>query len=191
MKRPVPVEVSARHVHLSQEDLEILFGPGFVLEPVKMLSQPGQYQSNVRVEVVGPKRSLANVSVLGPTRKQSQVEVSMTDARQLGVAAPIRESGDLKKSAPIILRGPQGEIALEEGLIVAARHIHITSKEAEDYQLKNGQSVKVLLETEARKTIYDDVVVRVSDSYALALHIDTDEGNAANVPLGMIGLIID
>lgn len=190
MKRIVPVEVSARHVHLSQDDLVTLFGKDFKLEVVKDLSQPGQFLSNARVEIIGPKKSLVNVSVLGPTRNSTQVEVSATDARQLGVKAPIRESGVLVGSAPIKIKGPHGEVELDEGLIVAKRHIHITSKIAKEYNVENGQIVQVLVEGCDRRTIYDDVVVRVSDSYALAMHIDTDEGNAASVCPGLIGEII-
>ena len=185
-----PIEVSARHIHLSKEDFFVLCGEDAVMTEVKPLSQPGQFQSNIRLEIVGPKRTLVNVSVLGPFRKQTQIEISLTDARSIGVNAPIRESGDLNFSAPIILRGPKGEITLNEGTIIAKRHIHMTEKDAKNLDVKNGDIVKVLIDTPERRTILDDVVVRVSDSYALAMHIDTDEGNAVNLVQNVYGEII-
>lgn len=174
------VETSARHIHVTDEALEILCGKGYKLEAKKALSQPGQYASTTRLDVVGPKNTLKNVSILGPTRKFNQVEVSMTDARTLGVDAPIRESGDVKGSAPIKIVGPCGEIDLTEGLIVAKRHIHMTPEDAEKFGVSNGDIVKAVIETEGRKCIFDDTVIRVSDKFALAMHIDTDESNAAN-----------
>ena len=181
MKEQIIVEVSARHIHLTREDLNSLFGPGYVLTIKKELSQPGEFASEERVTLVGPKRSIENVSILGPIRKSTQVEISLTDARSIGVAAPIRESGDIAGSAPCKLIGPKGEIELTEGVICAKRHIHMTVPDAERFGLVNKQIVKASIKTDERSLIFDDVVVRVSDSYALALHIDTDEGNAAGI----------
>ncbi len=172
------VETSARHVHVTKEDLETLFGAGYELTWKKDLSQPGQYASEERVTVVGPKKELKNVSILGPCRKATQVELSMTDARSIGVAAPVRESGDLAGSAPCKIIGPKGEVEISEGVIVAKRHIHATLAEAEALGVTNGQIVSVRIESDGRSLIFDDVVVRASDSYALAMHIDTDESNA-------------
>jgi len=174
------VETSARHVHLSQEDLEILFGKGATLTNKKDLSQPGQFACVERVTLVGPKKELANVSILGPVRPNTQVEVSYTDARTLGVAAPLRESGDVAGTPGIKLVGPAGEVEIKEGVMVAKRHIHMTPEDAEKYGVKNGQIVSVKIESERSATL-GDVVVRVSPKFALAMHIDTDEANAASV----------
>lgn len=172
------IETSARHVHVTKETLEILFGKGFELEVKKMLSQPGQYVSNQKVMVVGPKSQLA-CSILGPCRKDNQVELSFTDARTVGLVPPVRESGDIKGSAACKLVGPEGEVELAEGVIVAKRHIHMTEEDAKRENVKNGDivAVKVLNET-GRKLVFEDTVIRVSNSYALAMHIDTDECNA-------------
>lgn len=175
------VETSARHIHVSKATLKYLFGEDFELVCRKELSQPGQYVSTSRLDVVGPKKTIAGVSILGPVRDADQVEVSLTDARTLGVNAPIRESGDTANSAPIILRNPENgkEISISEGCIVAKRHIHMTTKDAEVFGVKNGEIVNVIVDTKDRKTIFGDVVVRVKDSFGLAMHIDTDEANAA------------
>ena len=176
--KQILIETSARHVHVTKETLEILFGKGATLEVKKMLSQPGQFASNQKVKVVGPKSEL-NCSILGPERKENQVEVSFTDARSLGVVAPVRESGDIKGSAPCKLVGPCGEVELEEGVIVAKRHVHMTEEDAKEFGVNNGDIVKVKVVTETgRKLIFDDTVIRVSKNYALAMHIDTDESNA-------------
>ena len=174
------VETSARHVHVTQEHLEILFGKGYELTKKKDLSQPGQYACEERVTVVGPKKELKGVSILGPVRKATQVELSLTDARSIGVAAPVRESGDVAGSAGCKLIGPAGEVELTEGVIAAKRHIHATPADAEQLGVKNGDIVSVKVDTDGRSLVFGDVVVRVSDSYALAMHIDTDESNAAN-----------
>ena len=175
------VETSARHIHVSKATLKYLFGEDFELVVRKELSQPGQYVSTSRLDIVGPKKTIAGVSILGPVRDADQVEVSLTDARTLGVNAPIRESGDTANSAPIILRNPENgkEISISEGCIVAKRHIHMTTKDAEVFGVKNGEIVNVIVNTKDRKTIFGDVVVRVKDSFGLAMHIDTDEANAA------------
>ena len=187
--REILVETSARHVHVTQETLEVLFGKGAELEVRAMLSQPGQYVSKQRVNVVGYKTDkvtgqkieavLKNVSILGPVRKANQVELSATDARSIGIAAPIRESGDTKGSAPCKLVGPAGEVELQEGVIVAKRHIHMTPADAEEFGVKNGDIVKLEMNTPERSLTFGDVVVRVRDDFALAAHIDTDESNAA------------
>ena len=174
------VEVSARHVHLSKEDVAVLFGEGKELTYVRDLSQPGQFVCEERVDIIGPKRSIANVVILGPERKESQVEVSMTDCFTLGAIGPVRESGDLEGSAPITLKGPAGELKLEKGLIVAKRHVHMTPEDAERLGVSDKQIVKVKVDT-ARPLIFDDVVVRVSPSYALAKHQYTDEANYAQI----------
>ena len=185
------VEVSARHAHVTKEVLEVLFGAGHELTPKKDLSQPGQYACEERITVVGPKKELAGVSILGPTRPETQVELSLTDARSIGIKAPVRESGDIKGSGACILRGPCGEVELAEGVIVAKRHIHMTPEDAEQLGVKDTQIVKVALDNEGRSTIYGDVVVRVSPKYALAMHIDTDEANAAGVPGSCMGTIVE
>ncbi len=191
MVKEVLVEISARHVHVSEEHLEILFGKGYKLTPKKDLSQPGQYACEERVTVVGPKKELAGVSILGPCRKATQVEISLTDAPAIGVEAAIRESGDVKDSAPCKVIGPAGEVELAEGVIVAKRHIHMTTADAKKYGITDSQVVSVKIPTADRSLIFGDVVARVSDSYALAMHLDTDEANAAQIPGSCIGEILD
>ena len=192
MAKEFLVETSARHVHVTQETLEKLFGEGYQLTVKKELSQPGQFASNERVTVAGPKKESASVSILGVCRKLNQVELSATDARSIGLNAPIRESGDTKGSAPCTLIGPKGQVELEEGVIVAKRHIHMTDKDAVEFGVKNGDLVSVLIENEnGRKTIYGDTVIRVSPSYSLAMHIDTDESNAASCAKVQMGKIVD
>ncbi|MBQ3598451.1 MAG: phosphate propanoyltransferase [Clostridia bacterium] len=179
MANTVLVETSARHVHLSEADIQTLFGVGHELTVKKMLSQPGQFACEERVDVVGPKNTIKNVSVLGPARKASQVEVSLTDARTLGISVPVRESGDLKGSSPVKLVGPAGEVELTEGAIAAQRHVHLTPETAEKFGVSDKEIVLAKLDT-PRALIFDDVVIRVSPSFADAMHIDTDESNAAN-----------
>ena len=178
MSKTFIVETSARHVHVTQEDLETLFGKGAVLTKKKDLSQPGQYACEERVEVVGPKKSIAGVSILGPVRPATQVELSATDARSIGISAPIRESGDVAGSAGCKLVGPAGEVEIKEGVIVAKRHIHLTPADAEELGVKDKEVVYVKVDTDGRKAILGDVVCRVSDKFARAMHIDTDEANA-------------
>lgn len=175
---------------MDKATLEVLFGEGYELTKAKDLSQPGQYACQERVEIVGSKKSVKGVSILGPLRDSTQVEVSMTDARSAGFAAPTRESGDIKGSGGCKIIGPKGEIEIEEGVIVAKRHIHMTSKDAENYGLQDKQIVQVKVESADRKLIFDDVVVRVNDSFGLAMHIDTDESNAAGATPGLCGEII-
>ena len=175
----VLVETSARHVHVSKEDLETLFGAGYELTKKKDLSQPGQFACEERVAVIGPKGQFPAVSILGPTRPSSQVELSASDARSIGVAAPIRESGDTAGSGACKLVGPKGEVELKEGVIVAKRHIHLTPADAEEFGVSDKEIVNVKVETEGRSLIFGDVVVRVNPNFAAAMHIDTDESNAA------------
>ena len=180
MSNQVLVETSARHVHVTQEVLETLFGKGYELTKKKDLSQPGQFASNERVQVVGPKSSFPAVSILGPVRPETQVELSLTDARTIGVKPPVRESGDVAGTPGAKLVGPAGEYVIDHGIIVAKRHIHLTPENAADLGVENGQIVKVLVDTGAgRKTVFDDVVIRVKSSFAPAMHIDTDECNAS------------
>jgi putative phosphotransacetylase len=178
MSKKILVETSARHVHVTQETLEKLFGPGANLTPKKELSQPGQYVAVEKVDIVGPKKTISGVSILGPCRSINQVEVSLTDARTLGVTVPVRESGDIAGSSPIKIVGPCGEVELTEGLIAAKRHIHLSPEDAEELGVSDKQIVSVKLDTE-RSIIFGDVVIRVSDKFSSAMHIDTDESNAA------------
>lgn len=184
------VETSARHVHLSQSDLETLFGAGYELTKKKDLSQPGQYACEERVTIVGSKKDMPGVSILGPVRKDTQVELSLTDARSIGIGAPIRESGDIADTGSCKIIGPKGEIEIKEGVIVAKRHIHATLAEAAALGVTNGEVVSVKIETEGRSLVFGDVVVRASDSYALAMHIDTDESNAAGCGREVFGTIV-
>lgn len=177
------VETSARHVHVSQEDLDVLFGKGYALTPKKDLSQPGQYACEERVTVVGGKKELANVSILGPTRAATQVEISLTDARAIGVAAPVRESGDIEGSGSCKLIGPAGEITIDKGVITAMRHVHMTPEDAKAAGVNDKEIIKVAAGANGRKLVFDDVVVRVSEKFATAMHIDTDESNAAGGPV--------
>ncbi|MCF2937087.1 phosphate propanoyltransferase [Paenibacillus alkaliterrae] len=183
MHKEVPVGVSARHIHLSEEHVEILFGKGYSLTEMKPLSQPGQYAANETVAVVGPKGTFAKVRILGPTRKRTQLEVSRTDAFALGVNAPVRESGDIAGSAGIRLQGPAGEVEIEAGVIVAARHIHFHTSDAERFDIADKQRLRVRIGGD-RGLIFENVVARVSEQYALDMHIDTDEANAAGVKNG-------
>ena len=179
MEKKVLVETSARHIHLTDDAVKALYGEGATLTVKKELSQPGQYAAgNDKITLVGPKGTLA-VSVLGPTRKANQVELSFTDARTLGLkAVPVRESGDVAGTPGLKMVGPAGEVEITEGVIIAKRHIHMTPEDAEKIGVTDKQIVKVRLDT-ARPLIFDDVVCRVSPKFALAMHIDTDECNAA------------
>ncbi len=190
MANKVLVETSARHVHVTREALDILFGEGYELTVKKMLSQPGQYASAERIDVVGPKKTLSGVSILGPVRPETQVELSLTDARSIGIAAPVRESGQIAGSGACKLVGPKGEVEISEGVIVAKRHIHMTKADAAEFGVADKQIVSVKVDSADRSLIFGDVVVRVSDSYALAMHIDTDESNAAGMAPGTMGEVI-
>ncbi|MBQ1202328.1 MAG: phosphate propanoyltransferase [Loktanella sp.] len=190
MSMEVLVETSARHVHVSQQDLDTLFGKGYTLTKKKDLSQPGQFACAERVDIVGPKKTLAGVSILGPVRPDTQVELSLTDARSIGVAAPVRESGDIAGSGACKIVGPCGEVEIAAGVIAAKRHIHMTTADAARMGLVDKQVVSVKMPSDGRAVVFGDVVVRVSDSYALAMHIDTDESNAAGAAPGTMGEII-
>lgn len=172
------VEVSARHIHLSQEHLDLLFGKDYQLTVKKELSQPGQFACAEKVTVKGPRGEL-KMSILGPVRNHTQVEVSLTEARTLGVTALVRESGDTNGTNGCIIEGPCGSVELTDGVIAAKRHIHMTCADAQKYGVNNGDIVNVKIDTDGRSLTFGDTVVRVSDSYALAMHIDTDEANAA------------
>ena len=190
MEKTVLVEVSARHVHVTQEALETLFGKGYELTKKKDLSQPGQFACEERVQVIGEKSSFPAVSILGPVRPECQVEISASDARSIGVKAPVRESGDVKGSGACKLVGPKGEVELSEGVIIAKRHIHMTPEDAEKYGLSDKQ-VSVKIDSAERSLVFGDTVVRVSPKYALAMHIDTDEANAVLAAPGTMGIILD
>ena len=189
MKKNVVIETSARHVHVTQEDLETLFGPGHALTSKKALSQPGQFACEERVRVVGPKGQLA-ATILGPVRPASQVEISLTDARTLGITALVRESGDIAGSPGCTLAGPAGEVEIKQGVIAAKRHIHMTPADAEAYGLQDKQIVQVSYAGSDRDIVFGNVVVRVHENFALAMHIDTDESNAGCVLLDAVGEIV-
>lgn len=184
------VETSARHVHVSREDLDILFGEGYELTKKKDLSQPGQFVTNEKVAVVGAKKDFPAVSILGPVRSATQVEISATDARTIGVAAPVRESGDIAGSGSCKIVGPKGEIEIKEGVIVAKRHIHMTPDDAKSYGVSDRDIVSVKIDSDGRSLIFGDVVVRVSDKFSLAMHIDTDESNACGATGATMGEIV-
>lgn len=185
------VETSARHVHVTKETLAILFGEGHELTKKKDLSQPGQFACEERIDVVGPKKTLTGVSILGPIRPEDQVELSGTDARSIGIAAPVRESGELEGTPGCKLVGPCGEVEIDHGVIVAKRHIHMTPADAEAFGVKDKQIVWVKIMTPERSAILGDVVVRVSEKYALAMHIDTDESNAIMGTRDQVGEIVE
>ena len=179
----VPIGVSARHIHLTQADLEVLYGPGYQLTKKKEL-MGGQFASNELLTIVGLKlRAIENVRILGPCRKFSQVEISATDAMKLGIKAPLRESGDIAGSAPIALVGPKGALYLKEGCIIASRHIHMSPKDAAAAGVKDGDYVSVKADND-RGTTFNNVKIRVDDSFTLEMHIDTDEANASGIATG-------
>jgi putative phosphotransacetylase len=190
MEKKILVEVSARHCHLSREHLDILFGKGYELTVKKPLSQPGQFAAEEKIKVVGPKSELPRVSILGPVRSSTQIEVSLTDARSIGIQAPVRMSGDIKGSAGCTIVGPKGQVDLEEGLIAAKRHIHITPEDAEKFNIKDGQVVSVKIDTNQRSAILADTVVRIKKDFSSAMHIDTDEGNAVGITGEQYGIIL-
>ncbi|MCL2023523.1 MAG: phosphate propanoyltransferase [Oscillospiraceae bacterium] len=190
MKKTVIMETSARHVHVSRQDLDILFGAGYELTAKKDLSQPGQFACEERVEVVGPRGKFPSVSILGPVRPASQVELSASDARSIGVCAPVRESGDIVGSPGCTLVGPKGSVEIKEGVIVAKRHIHMTPADAQKYSLEDKQVVQVTVNTDERSLTFGDTVVRVHPNFALAMHVDTDESNAAGLKFDSVGEIL-
>ncbi len=189
MKNMLPIALSNRHAHLSKEHIQILFGEGYELKKMKDLSQPGQYACEEKVDVVGTKNTLKGVRILGPARNKTQVEVSLTDGFTLGVVPPVKDSGDLAGSPGAKLVGPKGEVEITEGIIAAARHIHMHTSDAEEYGVKDKDRVKIRVNGD-RGLIFENVLVRVHKDYALEMHIDVDEGNAAAVKNGdMVELI--
>lgn len=188
--KTVPVGVSARHIHLSQEHIEILFGEGYQLKELKALSQPGQFAAEETVAVIGPKGKFDKVRILGPARGNTQIEVSRTDTFALGIPAPVRESGNIEGTPGAKIVGPKGEVELSEGVIVAARHIHFHTSDAERWGIQDKQMLRVKVNGE-RPLIFEDVIARVSDQFALDMHIDTDEANAAGVKNGGEAVILD
>ena len=207
MSKEFIVETSAHHIHVTKETLEALFGKGYELEVKKMLSQPGQFASNSRLDVIYHAEikdrntgeitkkdfSLKNLSILGPVRKENQVEISLTEARSIKASVPIRESGDIKGSCPCTLVNPLNgnSVDIKEGMIVAKRHIHMTEEDAKNFNVKNGDIVSVKIDSKNnRSAILGDVVIRVSNSYALAMHIDTDEANALGGDSSFTGTIV-
>ena len=181
----VPIGVSNRHIHLSEEHVEVLFGKGYKLTPMKELSQPGQYACKETLTLVGPSmRSIENVRVLGPLRKQSQVEISMTDSFVLKVKPPVRESGKTEGSAPVIIVGPKGIVSLKEGCIIANRHIHMSPADAAHFGVKDGDYIDVDAFEGTRKTRWFDVQIRVNDAFRLEMHVDTDDANAVGFKNG-------
>lgn len=183
MAHSIPVGISNRHIHLSKEHLDLLFGQGYELTIMKTLSQPGQYAAKETVKIKGPKGEIPRVRILGPVRGETQVEVSRTDSYSIGVKPPIRDSGDIAGTPGIRIIGPQGEVDLERGVIIASRHVHFHPSDAERFSVEDGQKIK-LITTGERAVVFENVLVRVHISYALDCHLDTDEGNAAGLSTG-------
>lgn len=190
MKKEVLVEISARHAHLTQEHLEILFGEGATLTPTKDLSQPGQYACAEKVDVVGPRNTIKGVTILGPTRPATQLEVTLTEARTLGITALVRESGNIANTQGCVLVGPKGQVEIKEGVIAAKRHIHFSDLQALEYNVTDKEVVMVKVASDQRSLIFDDVVVRVNPNFEAAMHIDTDEANAAGLSGSVMGEVI-
>nr|WP_307989583.1 ethanolamine utilization phosphate acetyltransferase EutD [uncultured Niameybacter sp.] len=185
----IPVEASGRHVHLSAKDAATLFGEGYEFTKVKDLSQPGQYACKERVSIVGPKTTINNVIVLGPVRKETQIEVSSTDALSLGIKAPIRQSGEIVDTPGITIRNGDKEVSVKQGLIVAKRHVHMTPEDAEKFNVKDGEIVKVKVAGE-RPLIFEDTVIRVNKNFKTYMHIDYDEANACGYNKDSYGIIL-
>ena len=183
----IEMEASGRHVHVTKQQAEQLFGHG--LTPERPLSQPGQWAAKERVTVIGPKGQLHNVAVLGPERKEGQVEISLTDGRSLGIQPPVRASGSVADSPGALLKGPCGEVTLQQGVIAAQRHIHITPEDAQRFGVKDKQIVKLQTYTN-RPLVFDDVLVRVSKDFATRVHLDFDEANACGYQTGDLGRIV-
>jgi putative phosphotransacetylase len=185
----IPIEISARHIHLCQAHVDILFGKGHTLEVMRDLSQPGQFACKEQVDVVGSKGILSAVRVLGPARPESQIEISATDARSLGIPPQFRNSGDIKGTPGVTLRGPKGEVKLDAGAIIALRHLHCDLANAQKLGVKDKDVISVRIGG-PRAIILEQVLVRVSKDFALALHVDTDEGNAAGLAPGITGELV-
>jgi putative phosphotransacetylase len=183
MNGKIPVGISNRHIHLSRQHLDLLFGEGYVLKELKALSQPGQFAAEETVTIVGAKGEIKKVRILGPVRKETQVEISITDSFILGVRPPVRDSGNIEGTPGLKVIGPHGEVQLEEGVIIACRHIHFDPSNAVKYGVEDGQKVKVRTSGE-RALQFDEVLVRVDSEFALDCHLDVDEGNAAGLHTG-------
>ncbi|AET70191.1 propanediol utilization protein [Desulfosporosinus orientis DSM 765] len=179
----VPVGISNRHIHLSQDHIEALFGKGYTLTKMKDLSQPGQYACEETVSITGPKGTISGVRVLGPARKASQVELAGTDTFKVGLKPPVRDSGKIEGTPGIDVEGPKGRVHLDQGVIVAARHLHMTPEDAEKHSVKDGDHIQAIVPG-PRGGIMGQVLVRISPDYALDLHVDTDEGNAFSLVNG-------
>lgn len=190
MSIKIPIETSARHIHISKEDFETLYGKDAQLHYIKELSQPGQYLCRERLNVIGPRGTFENMAILGPFRKETQIELSLTDTRKLGIPGIIRQSGDIEGTPGCILKGPEGELEISRGVIVAKRHIHMTPDNALTLNVRDNDEVFVLTKSYGRTLIYADVVVRVSWDYRLAMHVDTDEANAFSSDAEPYGVII-
>ncbi|MDD3367481.1 MAG: phosphate propanoyltransferase [Lachnospiraceae bacterium] len=187
--RSVPTGISVRHIHLTRDDVNRLFGRNYQLTPKKPLSQPGQFACEETLEVIGPRGNIRKVRILGPEREKSQVEVSYTDARTLGLQVPVRSSGDVSGTPGVVLRGPLGDITISEGVIIADRHIHMQPSDAERFGVQNGDRVRVQVGG-AKPGIMEGVVIRVSDNYRLDFHIDTDDGNAFLLSQGQLVTVL-
>ena len=179
----VPIGISARHVHVTREHLDILYGNGYQLTNKKNLSQPGQYAANETVDLVTEKGSFKGVRILGPERKQTQIEIALTDALKLGINPPVRDSGDINNSPGITLVGPQGSVKVDVGVIAAGRHIHMTPANALELGFKDKDIVRVSCQGE-RGLIFDQVLIRVNEKFYFEMHVDTDEGNAGKIKTG-------
>jgi putative phosphotransacetylase len=189
MAYKVPVGLSNKHLHLCEKDLEILFGKGYQLTPFKPLKQPGQFASEERVDIVGPKGTLKGIRILGPVRPETQIELAMTDARTIGINAPVRESGKLTGTPGIKLVGPKGEVEIDHGVIVALRHVHLSPAQAKEAGVKDKQIVSIRVGGE-RGLVFNNVLVRSGNGHEAEIHFDTDEGNAAGLKNGDLGEIL-
>lgn len=187
-KTMVPMAISARHCHLSKQDVEALFGKGYELTILSELSQPGQFAANETINIAGPRGSIEKVRILGPARSMTQVEVSQTDSIKLGLKVPLRISGDIAGSAPITIIGPKGSLYKKDGCIVARAHIHMTPEDARAFNLRDGEYVRVTAQGE-RPVTFEKIMIRVSDRYRLEMHIDTDEANTGLIFPGQEGII--
>lgn len=189
MRNELPIAMSNKHIHLSQEDLYALFGEGYELTAMKDLSQPGQFACEEKVDIEGPKGTLKGVRILGPVRKDTQIEVSVSDAFTLRVDSVIRDSGDIEGTPGAKIIGPKGEVTIDKGVIVAARHIHMHTKDGEEFGVKDGDKVQIKVPG-GRGLTFDNVLVRVGDNYALEMHVDMEEGNAAGIKNGDLVTLI-
>jgi putative phosphotransacetylase len=190
-KTPIPIGVSNRHCHLTEEHFQILFGKGSAPKRIKDIKQPGFWAADSVIDVKGPKGVISKVRLVAPYRSHTQIELAMTDAHKIGVQPPVRESGDVKGSAGCTLIGPAGQVDIKEGVIIALRHVHFAPKEAADLGIKSGEMLRLRCGTGAgRSTIYEDCIARVSDKYSLELHLDTDEAFAAGVKTGDLAYIV-